>query len=208
MNDQVTNGRPQVGRGGRTSDLDKLWSEASAKYIVDQLGKIRESASKWGENATAILAVAGLATAFKGRETLEAIDPSMRPFLLLAVGVALLLSGGAILTAALATSGSTAWTWNDPTSFRTAQTNAANSAASWLTASKWLVTLAFLASVGAVALVWAAPKASGTPSQTLVLGGSEVQCGELKVANGTITVGGQPLPSGPVSVHTVAECPE
>lgn len=200
-------GLPQVGSVQRTSDLDKVWSDASAKYLVDQAGQLRESAGKWAQNATAILSVAGLATAFKGRETLVSIDPAWHGLLVAAVGGTLVLSGLALLAAALATSGAVDWTWNDPTSFRTAQVAAAAATARWLKASKWLVTGAFLASIVAVGIIWTAPKAPSTPSKTLVIAGDAVLCGELGVANGRIEIDGKPIPKRALLVQTVAECP-
>lgn len=199
----------EVGEVRRTSQLDIIWEEASAKYLVDQAAKIREAASKWGTSATAILAVAGLATAFEGRETLSAIAAGSRDGIASAVIAAIVLAGVALFFAALATTGSTEWTWNDPTSFRLSQSNAAAKAARWLELSKWGVALAFAAAVIAVAMVWTAPKVAPDASNTLVIGPQgDVLCGELEVDGGQLVVDDQPLPQPPISVHTVPDCPE
>jgi hypothetical protein len=198
----------QVGDPQRTTPMQKFWADASAKYVVEQAGKVRESAAKWGQSATAILAATGLATAFAGRETLAALDPTAHFGIIVAVVAAAALSGVSLFCAAWAASRSSGWTWDDPESFRSSQETAAATSSRWLSRSAVFLLAAFTVAIIAVVLTLTAPKAAGT-SQTLVVSeGDIVGCGELTVANGQLRVDGTAVPPAPVSFHTLSECPD
>jgi hypothetical protein len=188
--------------------MEKIWADASAKYVVEQGNKVRENAAKWGQSATGILAAAGLATAFKGTETLEALPEATRGSVSFAIIAAAVLAGIALLLAAWAASGTTGWAWNDPESFRTAQTTAAQSASNRLNWSVVILGFAFVASIWAVTLIWTSPKPASA-EQTLVIGPNGlVGCGKLSADDGQLVVDNEPVPPPPVSFHTTSDCPD
>lgn len=198
----------QFGMPQHTTPMQKVWAEASAKYVVEQASKVREAAAKWGQSAAAILAVAGLATVFKGRETLDVLPEETRGQVIVAVMAVALFSGLALGLAAWAASGTVGWSWNDPESFRKAQHSAASSASKLLTASAWALVLAFACAIGTVWLIINAPKAPAAEQSVVVGPEGLVGCGALSIEDGLLLVDGTRVPAAPVSFYKTTDCPE
>jgi hypothetical protein len=199
---------PVIGLPEPTTPSDKIWAAAAATYLTTHADKVRENAGKWGASAAAILAIVGLSTVFKGRETLESIAPEYRSDLVIVVVVATICAGLALFTAAIAAQGIPGEGWSDPDSFRRAQLNSARTSRKWLDASRTLVVGAFAVSLGGMLLIWTRPEAPASPGQTLVVGeGGAYNCGKLTVKGGQLLVGDSALPAPPLAFYTLTECP-
>ena len=204
-------GSPEIvfGSPRPTTPTDKDWDKALSDYLVVVAEKTRAAATAWGTSATGLLAVVGLASFFKGRETIDGVDPAFRPLITALIVGTLIGSFLTLYAAALASQGHPRTLLLSPSGFRAAQLASAERSGRWLRISRRLAVISFVLALSAMTAILSGPKPPTVPSLTLVVGGldgHELACGELSVANGRLLVGGLPLPEPPIAFHSVKDC--
>jgi hypothetical protein len=173
------------------------WDKAATEYAVGSLDRVRATAEKWVGTISTLMGLFGTVVIFAGPETFSDITgEALRAGLLIALALAAVLAGAAIVLGALAAQGSTRpWdNWNGAT-YAAYITQNGNTAARQLAASRWLGAGASAVVLGAgLVATGSSLDSSSTESEAYVLvvtRDGTAACGRLTSENGNVRVGGQ-----------------
>lgn len=174
-----------------------VWDEAATKYAIESLDRVRGSAEKWVGTISTLVGVFGTVMVIGGPDAFTDIAAEGNRYgVFLALTVAAVLAGAAIILGALAAQASTRlWdNWNGAT-FAAYIAHNGNVAARQLAASRWLGAAAAAMVLGAALFgTWSSLDGSTTDSHNYVLVVTDtgiVTCGVLTSADGEVRIDGR-----------------
>lgn len=131
------------------------WAEIRDELPFTALAPLRSSAEKWGASITGLLGIFGTVAFITGPEALTDVSAVLRLPVAIAITVAGVLAGIAIVTAALAAQGVPTWRHNlSPEVLADDTKRAQQSTVRFLAASRWLALTAALLLFASTAGVW------------------------------------------------------
>jgi hypothetical protein len=160
-------------------------ADAFASTVPNALSSVQASAGKWQSGLTAILGIVGAVALIGGRDTLQQLRPDSKMLLISLAAVALLANLAAISLATLANVGVPKMTKiKGPEDLMNADLRPLRQTRRAIDRLRWAIfsaVLAFLASIGAVGVLWLAPNKTVAPPlvalRLTVAGNSVRTCG-------------------------------